>query len=315
LADLKQRLSDFVVKEKINLKPKKEGKYILALLKKWGTSTFDVIDDIARKLKISISEIGRCGIKDKNAITYQYLSIPKRNFNILKGKNYVLKPLGFIDHPISQKNLVFNDFEIIVRNLSDFEKENFESRIDLVKYFGFPNYYGKQRFLAYKEKTFFLKDLEKGNIKSVFEKILSNRKLKIKPWYKNILKAYQQGNFDKNLIPITEIEMQYSILHALEFNKKLSKLINEKYEKKAYLHSKIGLLYFPLEKILKIPEKLEIFDNYYKKLFKRKTIVKPENFEYEYLDNKTLKLKFSLPKGSYATVLTSFLFHAVNLNK
>jgi len=312
LADLKQKYSDFIVKEEINLKPKKKGKYALALLKKWGTSTLDVIEDITKKLKIPISQIGRCGIKDKNAITYQYLSLPKRNFNILKGKNYILKVIGFIDNPLSQKNLLFNHFEIIVRNLTDFEKRNFESRKDLVKYFGFPNYYGKQRFLAYKEKTFFIEDLEKGDIKAVFEKIISNRKLKIKPWYKNILKAYQNKNFDKNLIPVTEIEMQYSILHALEFNRKLSKLIKENYEKKAYLHSKIGLLYFPLEKILKIPENLEIFDNYYKKSFKRKTIVKPLNFKYKYIDKETLKLKFSLPKGSYATVLTSFLFHAVN---
>ena len=315
MADIKQNFSDFVVKERVNLKPKKEGKHILALLKKWGTSTFDVIYDIARKLKISASEIGRCGIKDKNAITYQYLSLPKKEFNTLKGRNYILKFIGFIDYPISSKNLVFNEFEIIVRNLNNFEKENFESRKDLVKYFGIPNYYGKQRFLAYKEKTFFIRDLEKGNIKAVFEKIISNRKLKTKPWYKSILKAYQNGNFDKSLIPTTEIEMQYSILHALEFNKKLSKLIEENYKKKVYLHSKIGLLYFPLEKILKIPEKLKIFDNYYKKFFKRKTIVKPENFEYKYIDDQTLKLKFSLPKGAYATVLISFLFHAVKLNK
>ncbi len=314
MADLKQKLSDFIVREKINLVPKKNGQYILALLKKWGTSTFDAIEDIAKKLEISPSEIGRCGIKDKNAVTYQYLSLPKKDFTILKGKNYILKVLGFIDYPISPKNLILNSFEIIVRNLNDIEKRNFESRKNLIKYFGFPNYYGKQRFLAYKEKTFFIDDLEKGDIKSVFEKIISNRKLKIKPWYQNILHAYKDKNFDKNLIPTTEIEMQYSILHAIDFNRKLSELIKEKYKKKAYLHSKIGLLYFPLEQILKIPKELKIFDNYYKKFFKRKTIVKPENFEYKYLDNKTLKLKFSLPSGSYVTTLTSFLFHAVNLN-
>ena len=311
MANIKRKYSDFIVKEKLSIKPEKKGKYVLALLKKQGTNTLDALEDISKKLKVSIDKIGRCGLKDKNAITYQYITIPKDKYKDIKTKNYALRFIGYLNKSLSPKDLKSNYFEIIVRNLNSQEKRNFEERKNIVLNFGFANYYGKQRFLAYKEKTFFIPDLEKGNIKKVFEKILNNRKLKIKKWYCKILEAYKKENLNINLIPKSEIEMQYSILYALEFNKKLSKLIKENYLKKAYLHSKIGKLYFPLEEKLKIPAFLELYDNFHKKYFKRQTIVKPENFKYTYLDENTLKLYFELPKGAYATTLLSFLFHAV----
>jgi tRNA(Glu) U13 pseudouridine synthase TruD len=41
----------------------------------------------------------------------------------------------------------------------------------------------------------------------------------------------------------------------------------------------------------------------------RNTFVNADNFSYEIMGKKEIRLKFSLPKGSYATVLVDYLFN------
>src|SRR3989338_936985 len=52
-----------------------KGPYSLVLLKKKGMTTKDVIDFISRKLSIRKEDIGYAGLKDKFAVTSQYMTI------------------------------------------------------------------------------------------------------------------------------------------------------------------------------------------------------------------------------------------------
>ena len=64
--------------ELIDLKLKNDGKYRIYLLEKRHWNTMDALLAIARQNKMAMASIGYGGRKDRHAITYQYISVPKR---------------------------------------------------------------------------------------------------------------------------------------------------------------------------------------------------------------------------------------------
>jgi len=142
--NIKQVPEDFIVEEitKHNLVDK--GKYLICLMEKKNYTTEDAIQTICRILNTSRKIAGYAGIKDRNAITKQYISlerIKRERTERLKMNDIKLKPLGYSDEPISLGNLEGNRFEIIVRNLNPGFKPQIKNLI--------PNYFGTQRFSGY----------------------------------------------------------------------------------------------------------------------------------------------------------------------
>jgi tRNA pseudouridine13 synthase len=119
---IKEAPEDFIVKEinKINLT--KDGNYLICILKKTNYTTTRALEQIARNLKIPLKNIGYAGIKDKNAITEQYISIKniaKDKIIKLNLKDIKLNVLGYSDEPIVLGKLIGNEFIITIRCLKD----------------------------------------------------------------------------------------------------------------------------------------------------------------------------------------------------
>ena len=71
---------DFIVEE-IPLYPfSNNGEHRILKLRKKNINTLECIKLIAKSLNIKEKDIGYAGLKDKNALTYQYISIPKTAF-------------------------------------------------------------------------------------------------------------------------------------------------------------------------------------------------------------------------------------------
>ena len=113
--NIKEKPEYFQVKEVIDLKYDNNGKYTYILLKKRDYNTLDALKAISNVLKIDLKQIGFAGSKDKQAITYQYISLPKvtkERIDKIKLKDISLKFKGYGDKRISLGDLKANKFKI-----------------------------------------------------------------------------------------------------------------------------------------------------------------------------------------------------------
>ena len=130
---IKEKPEDFIVNE-IPTPKNKGGEYSYYLLKKKGMNTLDAVHKIAKRLKIKEKNIGFAGLKDKQAITTQYITI-KNGPEKLEVEGINIEYIGKVDKTIFTGDLEGNEFEIIVKSDNEIKKKE-----------NFVNYYGEQRF-------------------------------------------------------------------------------------------------------------------------------------------------------------------------
>lgn len=169
---LKQLPEDFIVKEIADIKLNENGKYACFILKKKNWTTTNAIDKIAFFLGKNQRIFSNSGMKDKNAVTEQYVSayeLKKEDIQRVKIKDIKLKFIGFIEKPLGLASHTANSFEILARDL--------EKPLTRIKYFS--NYYDAQRF---------------GGIR---HNMAAVGKLIIKGKFENAMKAYLLYPFDE----------------------------------------------------------------------------------------------------------------------
>ncbi len=137
---LKQIPEDFIVTEVSSIVPQTQGKYIYFILKKKNRNTLDAIKQIARVLSLREKDIGFAGSKDKQAITQQVCSVSgvgKDRLLAVKLDGITLEFFGYGAEPISLGDLQGNKFKITVRNLD-------AVTVKPIQYV--ENYFDEQRF-------------------------------------------------------------------------------------------------------------------------------------------------------------------------
>lgn len=289
-----------------------------------------------------------CGMKDKNAITVQYITSHEKidNFDI-KNKDYELK-LEFMN---STKKHLFtgankeNYFEIKTNKFKD---------IKTIQYIGIANYFDEQRFgnVEYLDLTLAVlnNDFEKA-LKIYLTRKSNNNETNIireelfKIWpkvnklpekikeqifernehKKNIYNYILKNEFEKAFNELNKKDLQF---YYKQFQSKLwndlLKTIISKYKNTEYEN-----LYYALDKIpdfeLALPnakakynkynkEFKEVLEKYNLKQEQLNKIV-PEKTEYrntiffpKNISQKESIIKFKIPKGSYATILIKQLY-------
>jgi tRNA pseudouridine13 synthase len=172
---IKSKPEDFYVKEIIDIPLKNKGEYAYYRLKKKDRNTVDIVRELSKKFRLPVKDITFAGLKDKNAITEQYLAIKglKNPPEKVEGENYKLTLVGFSDQPLELGKFKGNYFEIVVRNVSKRERENTERNIPFVEKYGFANYFGEQRFGSIKNaKEFLIKHLLKHKYEDALREYL-----------------------------------------------------------------------------------------------------------------------------------------------
>ncbi len=144
---IKQQSADFIVKEISTITPREQGRYSYFLLKKEQRNTLDVVKEISRRLNIREKQIGFAGSKDKHGITEQVISImgvSQERILGLKLDHAHLRFLGYGNVPLCLGDLTGNSFEIVVRNLPEGLKRE---EILVSRYL--ENYFDEQRFSSH----------------------------------------------------------------------------------------------------------------------------------------------------------------------
>lgn len=143
---IKQLPEDFSVEELTNTVPLGYGDYSFYLLRKQGVTSPDAIYKIKNAWKLDARQISYGGLKDKHAVTTQYISIKNGPKKDLDFSNLWLKHLGLIATPYDSTNLHGNRFKIVIRNINFESIPKTESTICLLPGIGIPNYFDDQRF-------------------------------------------------------------------------------------------------------------------------------------------------------------------------
>ncbi|MGH7130125.1 MAG: tRNA pseudouridine(13) synthase TruD, partial [Planctomycetaceae bacterium] len=73
---IKERPEDFVVEEIPAYEPSGQGEHLFLWIEKRGVAAEQLTRHLARTLGISTGDIGTAGLKDRQAVTRQFVSVP-----------------------------------------------------------------------------------------------------------------------------------------------------------------------------------------------------------------------------------------------
>jgi tRNA pseudouridine13 synthase len=325
--------NNFFVKEEPLYPFSNNGEYIIALIKKENIDTWNMCQIISEYIGVKIKEIGYCGLKDKDATSTQYISIPKSYQEKLeKFSHENIQILSITKHENKLKigHLKGNHFTILLNETNIFDI--LKTRCEIISQYGMANYFGYQRFGRDRENYIIGRDIVEGK-KRIREKhkskffISAYQSYLFNNWLNdriNFSKTTKEEKYTKQPHPFKmldgEVFLHYPYgrifssedldIQATRFyekdisitgliaGEKITKSTNEAYniEKNIDIINK-QTSSLPTKQMLGARRFAWIFpDNL--------TITKEEN---------TIKLDFFLPKGSYATVLLEQL--GLNITK
>lgn len=278
------------------------GNFLILRVQKVELSTWEMIDIIASYLGIYASKIGYAGLKDKHATTTQYISIEQKyESNLDKFSHTQIKILEKFKDTKSIKlgDLKGNRFSINLYKLDAIKSGKVEKIARKIAKNGLLNYFGYQRFGHDKSSITQAKDLINGEI------FIEDAKLR-----NFLISIYQSYLFNEWL--------SYRVRMAKESNLNVIESLEGD-----ILRVKDRYIYFnPMQKqtgtltgllcgrgILRAKAKAreieELFDDEFlqDEGSRRDAIVYPYDIVAKFdMTKKVLKLSFSMPKGSYATV-------------
>jgi tRNA pseudouridine13 synthase len=143
---IKCRPEDFRVEELPTVEPADRGRFVLYRLTKRGLGTPEAIESIRRRWDLPPDAVRHGGLKDRHALTVQYLSIFKGPDRSLHQDQLDLEPVGRIDRPYGPSMFRGNRFSIVLRDLSDDEAGRALRAAGEIPRDGIPNYFDDQRF-------------------------------------------------------------------------------------------------------------------------------------------------------------------------
>ncbi len=146
---LKVEAEDFQVTEELGFDPDGAGEHLYVYIEKTGLTTSDLINLISTHSGISARQISYSGLKDKQAVTRQWLSLhlPGSDFELVAPKD-----AGFriIDQQRHSKKLRIgthrhNRFRVVLRELEGWSQQS-QDQLAMLEQQGMANYFGTQRF-------------------------------------------------------------------------------------------------------------------------------------------------------------------------
>ena len=234
---IRQSNEDFFVDEVPLTLPSGEGPNTWIHIEKEGRTTLDVVLDLARELHISRKRTGFAGMKDRSAITRQWLCISNITPEELPDLSEVLHNVKVLEIKQNQKKLRMgqlrgNKFKINIRNTNDPKEDKIRAQevLDSLTVTGVPNYYGYQRFGEVRSTTHLVgKCLVEGDIKKAVDTYIGSPRDEEHNQPYEARKLYDEGKFEEsyNLMP-KSMRYEKSMIKELMISKEKHGEIVEK---------------------------------------------------------------------------------------
>ena len=144
---LKRIPEDFQVEELTSLRPTEHGRFTLYRLTKRGLGTLEAVEAICRRWNLSGRQVSYGGLKDRHAVTIQYLTIvdgPKRS---LHESSFDLEPVGRLALPVRPAALPRQPVrDRAPRPGPRAARPRRRPQLEAIARDGLPNYFDDQRF-------------------------------------------------------------------------------------------------------------------------------------------------------------------------
>lgn len=285
---IKVRPEDFVVQERLKMAFSEEGQNRVYLLHKRGWNTVDAVGAVARASGVPAAQVRYAGLKDRHAVTTQYVSVPREY--TLAGKvpgispeDLRLEQAGFSEDFVSTRNLTGNSFDVVLRSLEEGEVAALMDRLPAVRQGGFPNYFDDQRFGSVPPGGEFVAErVLRGHLKGALRLHLTaeypgmgadekaHRQAISDAWgdwdavlalcrtgvEKRVIETLRRGGNKKNLleavnvIPRQEMTMYFAAFQAALWNQVLRSLVQPGPEPSHSVAGKAGPYIFPEPTVL-----------------------------------------------------------------
>ncbi len=221
---------DFIVEELPLYEPIRTGTHTFFAIRKRNLSTLEVINRIARDLQIHTRRFGYAGLKDKNAVTTQVLSVegvlPER---VLKIEQPDIEVLWAEQHPHKLRigHLRGNRFQIILRDIPHDAQSLVELMMKRLVTEGVPNRFGTQRFGNKNDSHLIGKALVKGDWDTVMRYMLTDDALQVDDVARRIQRELARKPIEKVVmsIPHRLRKLYLSAYQAYLFNCILEKRV------------------------------------------------------------------------------------------
>lgn len=337
---------DFVVEEVPLYEFSGSGEHLVLKIRKKDMTTWQLVQKISEATGSKTRDIGYAGLKDKDGVTTQYISIYKKyedRINFIEDKQVKILQTFYHNNKIRIGHLKGNNFYIRFKKVSKVDAIKIENVIKIIQDEGMPNYFGYQRFGLEGDNYLIGKDILFG------KKQLKNRKKRdffISAYQSHIFnlwlskrvelsKMFESFNLKelKNLFIYNETLLKDiknqptffkilpgDILHHYPYGKAFE-CLDTKEESKRFEQKDItvtGIL--PGKKTKLASEEAGIIEKDFTgeceevihkmQGSRRFAWIFPEIFEQRYKKEEAwFELGFFLPKGSYATVLVEEILH------
>ena len=213
---IRNRYEDFYVEEIPieSLLPSGVGPNVWIWIEKLGRTTLDVLMDISRDLHISRKRMGFAGMKDKKAITRQWICISNMDseeqleeVKALDGKIYKTDFLKIVrgQKKLRMGQLAGNKFKILIKDIDtkfspDEGAKIAQNVLKQLEKTGVPNYFGWQRFGKPRTNTHLVgKALVANDLKEAVRLYIGNPYDEEPEKVKLARSAYDDGDIEKSL--------------------------------------------------------------------------------------------------------------------
>lgn len=203
---IRARYEDFYVEEIPESEPSGEGTNTWFFIEKLGRETLDVVLDIARELHIDRKRMGFAGMKDKRAVTRQWICVVNgdpEEIKKLEETLYKVKILKIVQNEKKLRigQLIGNKFRLLIRDTENPEEDVKTAREVLAELesTGVPNYFGWQRFGSKRPNTHVVgKMMLENDLKKVVDAYIGNPYPEEPEHIKEIRQMYDDGKLKES---------------------------------------------------------------------------------------------------------------------
>lgn len=305
--------SDFIVKENLSFEPSGAGEHAFLLIEKTGENTDYVARQLARFANVRQRDVSYAGLKDRYAVTSQWFSVwlpGKSDPDWTLFESASIKVLQSIRHARKLKRGVLsgNSFTLLIRDWQG-DKTGTLCQLEQIKTNGIANYYGPQRFgndgqnvnkalamfngakVGREQRSLYISAARSY----LFNRILANRVMQ-NNWNQPLTgdtyqfdqshSCFQSGQADADIIrriAAKEIHPTAVLWGKGDADCSADAFAIEQTVINAYQSLALGLVASGVERD------------------RRALRVNVQDLQWQFVDDTTLALGFTLPAGSYAT--------------
>ncbi len=314
-ADYKTHAEDFAVDEVLDIPFTGEGEHVcLNIIKRFENTQF-IAKQIAKLAGCPVKNVSYAGLKDRNAVTSQWFSVPVAikkdvDFSALNSDTVFVKEQVRHNRKLRTGCHKGNRFDIKLRNVTDLT--DILCRINALKK-GVPNYFGPQRFG------------HNGNNLVLFEKLIQGEPPRERKLKSIVISAGRSFIFNQIVSERVKAHglaktfpEEVFLLNGSNafFKEQISPELLKRLEEHDILLSgpmvgkgDAGVTHYEQAWLEPHQVWVNALCDLGLKAERRALILVPEDFEIEIHSQSEINVRFTLPKGAFATAVLRELVH------